>query len=507
MAPEDSDFPISDLFGENLLLQALNASNSGIIITDNMQPDNPIIYCNRRFEDMTGYGRDEIIGHNCRFLQMDDRKQEARKLLKDAIAKGKNCVVEIRNYKKDGTLFWNELYMAPVTNERQEVTHFIGVQNDVSQRKRIQQELQRQKDQMEQKILERTRYLEESKEYLTSIFETVRESLIVLDRTLRVLTVNEYFLNTFKVTLEETEGKQFYELGNGQWNIASLRKVLEEVLPTNNPVLDYEVELEFPHIGKKIMQLNAYRVELEGEYKDRILMAIEDITERRELENRKDDFLSIASHELRTPLTSISGFVQMLDRLKPDNVSDKFKEVLGKTVQHVSRLNNLIEELLDVSRIRSGNIKLYRQAFNFDKIVYETVETMKQFTKTHRISIEGKAAAKLIGDESHIVQVVNNLLSNAIKYSPEGTEIYVYLSQVSNYVKVSIKDSGIGISNEDRKKIFERFFRVTSSQEKYPGMGIGLYVCQQIIENHKGTIWVESEPNRGATFSFTLPIK
>jgi PAS domain S-box-containing protein len=489
-----------------LLTQALDASIAGIILTDHQQPDNPIIYCNTAFEKLSGYTRKEIIGHNCRFLQLEDRNQKERLILRDAVQNGKHCVVEIRNYRKNGELFWNELYMSPIKDENGIVTHFIGVQNDVTRRKKAEQDLLHQQEVMEQKVEERTKVIRESEEYLASIYQTVRESLIVLSPDLNVLSVNYHFLKTFKVSIGETEGKALYELGNGQWNIPQLKNLLEDVLPTNNPVENFEVEHDFPHIGKKLMLLNAHRIELEGQYKDRILIAIEDITDRREIERRKDDFLSIASHELKTPLTTVKGYVQMLNRFMPENSSDKFKDIIDKTGIYIERLNNLISELLDVSRIQTGNIELHKEPFDFDKMVYETVEGMQAANRDHNIVVKGKTTNKYVGDESHLIQVMNNLLSNAIKYSPNSRDIEVYLSLVSNYLKVSVIDYGMGIGMEDQKRIFERFYRVGDIQQHFPGMGIGLYVCDQIIKNHDGTLWVESEKGKGSTFSFTLPL-
>jgi signal transduction histidine kinase len=318
--------------------------------------------------------------------------------------------------------------------------------------------------------------------------------------------VNDHFLKTFKVTKEETEGVILYKLGNGQWDIPKLKELLESILPTNNPVEEFEVEHEFPHIGKKLMLLNAHRIEFESQFKDRILIAIEDITDRREIERRKDDFLSIASHELKTPLTTIKGYVQMMNRIMPENADDKFKSIVNKTDQYVDRLNNLIAELLDVSRIQTGNIELHKNPFDFDKMIKETVENIQSASKTHRIILKGKTGIIYKGDESHIIQVVNNLLSNAIKYAPDHDEVDVYLSLVSDYLKVSITDHGMGINLDDQKKIFDRFYRVGEIQRSFPGMGIGLYICDQIIKNHGGTIWVESEKGKGSTFSFTLPL-
>ena len=496
---------LKDDFG--LLIKALDASISGIILTDNRLPDNPIIYCNAAFENISGYDRNEIIGHNCRFLQKDDRDQKERKILRDAVASGKSCVVDIRNYKKDGTLFYNELYMSPIKDdETGEVNYFIGVQNDVTRRKKAELELRQQKEVMEQRVAERTQSLKESEDYLASIVQTVRESLIVLDPEFKVLSVNEHFLKTFKVTNEDTISKLLYRLGNGQWNIPALKELLESVLPTNNPVENFEVEHDFPHIGKKLMLLNAHRIELEGQYKDRILLAIEDITDRREIERRKDDFLSIASHELKTPLTTIKGLVQMMQRTIPVEVSEKFKIMLDKTSVYINRLNNLIAELLDVSRIQTGNIELHKDSFDFDKLVHETVEVIQSANKFHEIQVVGHIGEQVTADESHIVQVINNLLSNGIKYAPDSKKVVVHLSRVSNFIKFSVTDQGLGIKPEDQKKIFDRFYRVGEIQQRFPGMGIGLYICEQIIKNHGGTLWVESEPGKGSTFSFTLPL-
>lgn len=495
-------------YNSNLTLyqQALDSSNSGIIITDNSLEDNPIIYCNKAFEKITGYSRDEIIGHNCRFLQSNDRNQKARREIKSAIQDEVESRIIIRNYKKNGDLFWNELFVSPVKDENGNTTHFIGVQNDITLQKQAEHDLREEKASVEQRVAERTKELKGNEMFLASIIQTVRESLLVLDENFFVLSANNHFFKTFKVSSEETIGKLLYELGNHQWDIKLLKDLLTKILPTNNPVIDFEVEHDFPHIGKKLMILNAYRVEFEGQYKDRILLAIEDATDRKEIEKRKDDFLSIASHELKTPLTTIKGLVQILQRFSKDNSSERYASTLDKVALHVDRLNNLITDLLDTSKIQSGNIESHMEPFNLYKIVNGCIDNLMLADNSYRISIEGEIDVLVNADESQIVQVVNNLLSNAMKYSPTSQEITVKLSKVSDFVKVSVKDNGLGISHDDKLKIFDRFYRAGSTQKKYPGMGIGLYVSKKIIDHHNGTLWVESELGKGSTFHFTLPV-
>lgn len=489
----------------NLLMTALNASSSSIVLTDCKQPDNPIIFCNKAFENMTGYVRNEIIGRNCRFLQGNDRQQESRFKLKEAVEKGQTVTVELRNYRKNGSQFWNELYMSPIKNDNQQVVYFIGVQNEISARKKLESELHTERESLEKRIEERTKDLKESEEYQRTIIETIRESLIVLGTDIKVISANDFFYKTFRTSSEETIGVSLYELGNGQWNIPSLQYLLEKILPHNNPFENFEVEHDFPVIGKKNMMLNARRIDADGAYKNRILLAIEDITERRQADIRKDDFLSIASHELKTPLTTIKGYIQMIDLLIPTNQEQKLSEITHRADNYVDKLGHLITELLDVSKLQAGKLELVKKPFDFDKMITDCVETVQTGTKTHTIEVTGQTGITFDGDENRIEQVVTNLLTNAIKYSPGATRVSVHLNTINEFVKVTVTDFGLGIGDEDQKKIFERFYRVNSVQKTFPGMGIGLYVCEQIVKSHKGSLWVDSEEGKGAMFSFTLP--
>jgi len=490
-----------------LLKAALDSSISGIIITDNRLNDNPIIYCNKAFEQLSGYQRAEVIGRNCRFLQGKERDQEARQAIREAVLEGKSVTVELRNYRKDGTLFWNELYISPINGEDGKVTHFIGVQNDVTRRKNAEENLVFERRQVERKVEERTLELKENQEYLDSIVQTIRQGLLVLDPDYKVISANDFFLKTFKVEKRETIGRSLYELGNGQWNIDKLKNLLEKILPTNNPVLDFEVEHEFPHIGKKLMLLNAHRIELEGTYKDRILLAIEDITELRASENRKDDFLSVSSHELKTPLTTIKGYNQTVLKLLPSDINPKIRSMVNKIGQQVDRLQKIITNLLEMSRIQSGRLVLETEEVDLNLLVADLAEDFKETHPSHLISIEGQISGTVPGDESQLSQVMQNLISNAIKYSPDAREIKILLSEVSNFAKISVTDYGLGISVDDQKQIFDRFFRVSNVQKHFPGMGIGLYISEQIIRQHGGSLWVDSEPEKGATFSLTLPFQ
>ncbi len=197
----------------------------------------------------------------------------------------------------------------------------------------------------------------------------------------------------------------------------------------------------------------------------------------------------------------------MLDRLQPAEMPDQYKLIFDKVNISVDRLNMLITDLLDVSRIQSGNMEIHKDTFDFDKVVAETIEQMQSVSPDHIIISSGSSEAIVKADEQQIVQVINNLLANAIKYSPDSREIYVHISKVSDYVKLSVRDTGVGINPEDQQRVFQRFFRGAEFQKRFAGMGIGLYVCEQIIKNHNGTIWLDSEKGQGSTFNFTIPLE
>ena len=230
-----------------------------------------------------------------------------------------------------------------------------------------------------------------------------------------------------------------------------------------------------------------------------------DMTKHRELDKRKDEFISIASHELKTPITSIKVFNQIMQKLSLQRKDKEFQHYLNRMEGQIDRLNEIITDLLDVSKIQAGKLEFKKDLFNLNDLTREIVEDIQTTTKKHRIIIEGKSLKKIFGDKDRIGQVLTNFLTNAIKYSPNTDKIVVKIIPQKNRVMVGVQDFGIGISKEDQEKIFERFYRVYSGDEKtFPGLGMGLYISSDIIERHNGKIWVESEKGKGSTFYFTL---
>lgn len=504
---DKNKFSFSDpLFSEELsfLLTALNISKSGLIITDCSQPDDPIVYCNKAFENLTGYGRDEIIGHNCRFLQGNDNNEEERKIIKDAIRMGGECTIEIRNYRKNGSLFWNELHLKPIRNDAGRPLYYVGVQNDVTRQKLADQQLRIERLKVEKQFLEQAHTLFEKNTFLNSFLETVNEGVLILSQQLKILKANTSFLNMFHIAEDEILNQSLFEIDHGRWDLMNLRSLLEQT-KKEDYIHDSVLNDVITRVGKKMLKIKISQISQEGQ--THVILAAEDITELKEIDRRKDDFLSVASHELKTPLTTITACIQLAQRMIPVEADEKLKETLKKTKEHIDKLEHLINDLLDVSKIKTGKIELSKGAFNLDAMILHVVEQLQTVHKNYTINLSGYASNYYVGDKQRLEQVVLHLLKNSIKYTPRGGNINIHLSRLSDFIKISITDYGLGVDYQHQKKIFENFFRVDEVQKQYPGIGIGLYISDQIIKNHGGTLWVESAIGEGATFSFTLPLK
>ena len=248
------------------------------------------------------------------------------------------------------------------------------------------------------------------------------------------------------------------------------------------------------------LQVNYHRLEREVRQKEDALL------KGRELERRKDDFISMASHELKTPVTSIKVFTQILERSSKEKGDIMALKYLVRMGDQIDRLTNIINELLDVSRIQTGRLELNLEPTSLRNLIEETCENIQATVVDHKIKCYGDELDIINIDKYRTGQVLVNLLTNAVKYSPSGGEVEMEYKNRPDDVLVSVRDQGIGIPEEYHDRIFERFYRVYDKNEKtFPGLGMGLYISSEIIKKHGGRIWVESKEGEGSTFYFTLP--
>jgi len=221
----------------------------------------------------------------------------------------------------------------------------------------------------------------------------------------------------------------------------------------------------------------------------------------------RDHFISVTSHELKSPITSQKAYIQLLKKICQKNNQMNNITYLDKIENQNDKLTNFINDLLDVSKMKSKNLQYNFKNFQLEKCIQNAVDNISNLLVSHKISIHGNPHTTIYGDENRINQVLTNLLSNSIKYSPDASKIIIKIIQKRNKITIGVRDFGIGINPEFAKKIFNRFFRITGSDEtQFKGFGLGLYISAHIIKKHKGKIWVESKEAKGSTFYFTIPL-
>ena len=231
-----------------------------------------------------------------------------------------------------------------------------------------------------------------------------------------------------------------------------------------------------------------------------------DIEDQKEAVRKKDEFISIASHELKTPLTTIKAYVQLLDRaIEP---ADPTKMYVDRALVQVRKLDNLIVDLLDLSKIESGKLKFNKKVFHFGNTLSNAIEMIRQTYPDYQIVQKGNTDIELYGDEMRIEQVLINYLTNAVKYSPERKEIHIDAGvRPGDLLFVQVRDFGIGIRKDYQPNIFHKFYRVEEAATRFQGLGIGLYICAEIIRRHDGEYGVESEFGQGSAFYFSIPVR
>jgi two-component system CheB/CheR fusion protein len=372
--------------------------------------------------------------------------------------------------------------------------------------------------------------VKQARDQAQAVIETVRQPLLVLTPDLRVVTANRPFYETFAVAAPETVHQSIFDLGNHQWDIPRLRTLLGEILPRDSVIEDFEVEHEFQTIGRRTMLLNARRLLSGTGQPAMILLAIEDVTDRRRLEAEsaafvqheqtlragaetatmaKDRFLAVLSHELRTPLTAMFGWARLLKTQKLDPAAAaRAIEVIERNTALQARL---IEDLLDVSRIVTGTLHLDARPVMLAPVVGAALAAMQPAADAKGVLLTSaldEGAGPVRGDPARLQQIVANLVSNAIKFTPSGGRVDVRLARLGSDVELTVRDTGQGLTAAQLARLFVRFdlapHRSTQSQG---GLGLGLAIARHLVDLQSGNIQAESPgPGQGATFTVTLPL-
>lgn len=359
--------------------------------------------------------------------------------------------------------------------------------------------------------------VEEARTYAENIVETVRESLLVLNPDLKIISANHSFYRTFEVAPEDTIGQFLYDLGNRQWDIPRLRILLEEILPGETEVRDFEVEHEFLTIGRHTMLLNARRIIRENSRSHLILLAIEDITMRRCAEEKLkklanelarsnadlEHFAYLASHDLKSPILAIGSVLRLFQRRYQGKLDTEADQFVSDAIKSAIRMENLISDILAYSC--AGTQGKTFELTDCSEALDISLANLKDAVESSEAEIMSGTLPKVMAEPIQMVQLFQNLIGNAIKlHGEERPCIHISAKQKGKEWAFSFRDNGIGISREHTQKVFEIFQRLHG--DKYPGSGMGLAICKKIVERHGGRIWVESEIGKGSTFYFTIPV-
>jgi two-component system CheB/CheR fusion protein len=352
--------------------------------------------------------------------------------------------------------------------------------------------------------------------YADVIVESVREPLLVLDGKLRILRANNAFYANTETRREDIEGRLLYEIGAGQWNIPVLRTRLQAVLTRNETMDEYEITQSFPISGERKISLNARKIRGGDERAELILLAMEDVTERRaaagilrEDTRRKDEFLAMLAHELRNPLTPITHAIRLLRRTDVDAPSVKLHAMIER---QTLRLGRLVDELLDVARISRGQIELTRESVDLGVIAQHAADASRARIeeRKHLLTLTRPDTPVWVeGDPIRLEQIVSNLIENAAKYTEPGGRIVVQLAQAAGEATLSVRDNGIGLAPESLEIIFELFTQVDSSLARSGGgLGIGLNLVRRVLELHAGRVEARSAGlGQGTEMIVRLPLQ
>lgn len=367
-----------------------------------------------------------------------------------------------------------------------------------------------------------------ARDYAESILAGVPMPMVVLDSTLRVRRASVSFYETFRVSAEATEGRFIHELGNRQWDIPKLRAQLEEVLPRERELQDFEVSHTFERIGHRIMMLNARRLVQPAGNEPLIVLSIRDITEHRALEESlieraaelaqadraKDEFLAMLAHELRNPLAPLRNAAEILQA--EDATTEERGLVLEMLGRQIGNMSRMIDDLLDVSRITEGKIELRKQPVALAEILTSAVNAARS-----SLTSRSQELTLLLPDESVVLdadatrleQVFGNLIGNASKYSGDGTRITLKaersMSSEPPEVIISVKDEGIGIPAEILPRVFDLFMQASRALDRtHGGLGIGLTLVQRLVRQHGGSVEAHSQgAGHGSEFIVRLPLQ
>ncbi|MFC6727050.1 PAS domain S-box protein [Natronoarchaeum mannanilyticum] len=462
LTPRSDDAEAVDLSAKE---KAMDEAPIGVLLTDPHQDDNPIIYANDEFTDLTGYEKHEIIGRNCRFLQGEATDDEPVETLREAIDNREPVTTELRNYRKDGTEFWNRVRIAPLFDDDGDLDLFVGFQDDVTDRKRYEQQLQSHSARLD------------------ALFEHSPDMFAVHDIDGVIQDVNQRLCTELGYTEDELLGRKVWDIDPtaDSDQASSFWKTLEPNTPQR-----FEGKLERKDGSTFPIEIHLIRLNLDGE--DRFVAMDRDISDQKQRERelvqqneRLDRFTSVVSHDLRNPLQLAKGNLELL---REDCESDHLDD-LGDALD---RMDALIDDLLALAQ--AGEEALDCEPVQLESLAQACWNSLP--TKDATLSIETDQTVTADRDQLH--QLLTNLFQNAVEHG--GSNVTVTLGAMDDGFYVA--DDGSGFSSTDSTAVLEAGYTTADD-----GTGFGLTIVEEVVDRHNWTITATSSADGGARFEIT----
>lgn len=493
---------------ELLMLQvsAVQLASNGIIITD---PKGVIQWANNAFTKLSGYDFEEVVGRRTRMLKSGRQDPSYYEGLWSTISSGKVWTGELINRRKDGSHYHEEQSITPIVDEKGEIAHYIAIKRDITARKNAEEIL----NQTLRRLEEQYQAVEKAQSETRAIMDATSEAILVLSMDQKFLWVNRAFEQIFALNEEEIIGLDFDKMIPHFQQVFQRPIGLKDVFTKDYRTVGNDYRETLPQHWPNKRELEIYSTVVKNVLNENlgVLYVFRDVTREREVERLQSEFVSLISHELRTPLTSIVGYVDMLLEGDAGDLGETQIDFLQVVKRNSDRLTQLVADLLDVSRIEAGAIKLNWVTLDINALIKEVVNDLRTQFESKKQAVDLDLGCKnsfVSGDVGRLTQVFTNLFSNANKYTPLRGNITIITFQDGNRIRVDITDTGIGISEEDQKKLFTKFFRSQDSEaQNIKGVGLGLWISKSLVEMHGGTISFTSILDKGSTFTVHLPLR
>jgi PAS domain S-box-containing protein len=444
-------------------------------------------YFNRRWYDFTGLGFEESAGLGWQAIVHPDDALNSIKKWNDAMQRKKEFATEYRLRRADGVYCWFIGRNVPLLDPENRVLGWFGTATDIEDLKKAEASLR------------------ESRERLRITVESASDyAIITLDVLGNITSWSKGAEFTFGYDEAEVIGKYCDIIFTPEDRQSGAPEKEITQAAAEGRALDERWHLRKD--GSRFYMSGVMAPIIGDTGLQGFVKVARDLTQRKLMEQMKDEFIGIASHELKTPVTNIKGYAQILQSRSAAAGNDEDEVIVQRLNSQVGRLTTLIENLLDTTKVSEGKLALYPELFQLNDLIRERIDELQRLASHHQLVFHPGDIQPLTADKERIGQVLTNLLSNAIKYSPAGGEVTVITEALGDNLRLQVIDRGIGIPEAAKEKVFDRFFRVNSPQmHSFQGMGLGLYISAGIVRRHNGSIAVESTEGVGSVFSVILP--